>query len=261
LCGKSFEIRKGVFCAEAPRGRQSEIFSHAWASGKDIGVSVAAKHRLSAFPIPLAGTILELGAGEAGLARAFPALNVMSTDLLIDGIADLGERAAACPITDLPFKSRSFDLAVALEVLEHLKADERTRAIAEIQRVLRPGGLLLISVPTWPIPAFEWLYWAIRRRCWPDLTNLGIWNTSHETRFREGSLERELLGSGLELIGSRSWCKSASAFGLLVLSPVARRLRLRVVDLSGLDRLLPFDFPSNRVILARKPSLADREAG
>jgi ubiquinone/menaquinone biosynthesis C-methylase UbiE len=47
---------------------------------------------------------------------------------------------------DLPLESASFDFALCLEVLEHV-ADDR-RAVAEIFRVLRPGGYLLVSVPS-----------------------------------------------------------------------------------------------------------------
>ena len=45
----------------------------------------------------------------------------------------------------LPFAGETFEAVVCLEVLEHL-ADE-TAAIGEIERVLRPGGELVLSVP------------------------------------------------------------------------------------------------------------------
>jgi len=46
---------------------------------------------------------------------------------------------------DLPFRSGSIDLVVAFDVLEHINEDDR--AMAEIGRVLRPGGTALIAVP------------------------------------------------------------------------------------------------------------------
>lgn len=46
--------------------------------------------------------------------------------------------------TRMSFKSESFDLIICSDVLEHL--DDK-KAISEISRVLRPGGLLLFSVP------------------------------------------------------------------------------------------------------------------
>lgn len=45
----------------------------------------------------------------------------------------------------LPFKSSSFDLVLALDVIEHIEDD--VRALAECQRILKKGGLLVVTVP------------------------------------------------------------------------------------------------------------------
>jgi len=47
----------------------------------------------------------------------------------------------------LPFADGEFDRIIAAEVLEHIPAD--LQAIAELARVLRPGGTLAVSVPRW----------------------------------------------------------------------------------------------------------------
>src|SRR5215470_13063057 len=49
--------------------------------------------------------------------------------------------------TAMPFGDGSFDRVIAAEVLEHIPFDRR--ALAEIARVLRPGGLLAVTVPAW----------------------------------------------------------------------------------------------------------------
>ena len=51
-------------------------------------------------------------------------------------------------LTRLTFPTESFDLAISLDVLEHVP--EVSRALAELARVLRPGGRLLVSVPFLP---------------------------------------------------------------------------------------------------------------
>lgn len=51
----------------------------------------------------------------------------------------------------LPFKSGSFDTAVALDVLEHIEDDDG--ALKEWRRVLKDHGRLLITVP-----AYQWLW-------------------------------------------------------------------------------------------------------
>lgn len=51
----------------------------------------------------------------------------------------------------LPFGDGTFDLVAALDVIEHCQDD--FAVLSEIQRVLKPGGLLAVTVP-----AFEWLW-------------------------------------------------------------------------------------------------------
>jgi SAM-dependent methyltransferase len=50
-------------------------------------------------------------------------------------------------MTRLPFADASFDRALCLDVLEHLSFEEQPRAFAELHRVLRSGGEMLVSVP------------------------------------------------------------------------------------------------------------------
>jgi ubiquinone/menaquinone biosynthesis C-methylase UbiE len=46
---------------------------------------------------------------------------------------------------ELPFESETFDAVVGLDIFEHVEHDER--AFAEVRRVLKPGGILILSVP------------------------------------------------------------------------------------------------------------------
>ncbi|MBL8055284.1 MAG: methyltransferase domain-containing protein [Anaerolineales bacterium] len=60
---------------------------------------------------------------------------------------------------DLPLASGCADAALLVEVVEHLEAPER--ALAELYRVLKPGGRLLVTTPNYGFPslwpALEWL--------------------------------------------------------------------------------------------------------
>ena len=53
----------------------------------------------------------------------------------------------------LPFPAETFDLVAAFDVIEH--CDPEASALAEVHRVLRPGGRLLMSVP-----AYQWAWTA-----------------------------------------------------------------------------------------------------
>ena len=54
-------------------------------------------------------------------------------------------------IEQAPFSGATFDLIVALDLLEHLEDDEQ--ALREIYRVCKPGGHLLVTVP-----AYQWAW-------------------------------------------------------------------------------------------------------
>ena len=56
-----------------------------------------------------------------------------------------------CSVLDMPFAEDSFDLAVSLDVIEHL--DDDLAALRELRRVVAPGGALLVTVP-----AYQWLW-------------------------------------------------------------------------------------------------------
>jgi SAM-dependent methyltransferase len=57
--------------------------------------------------------------------------------------------------TALPFADDSFDCVVTSEVLEHITVD--TAAIAELVRVLKPGGTFAATVPAWFPEKVNWM--------------------------------------------------------------------------------------------------------
>lgn len=102
-----------------------------------------------------AGTILELGAGEgwgsAMVKRVFPQAEVIASDLSPKAIGRAGgwaqvvgavpDRTLACPSYDIPLEDGSVGLVFAFQAAHHFGAHGRT--LAEVHRVLRPGGTCL----------------------------------------------------------------------------------------------------------------------
>ena len=88
----------------------------------------------------------------------------------------------------LPFADGEFDRVVAAEVLEHIPEDDT--AIAELVRVLRPGGSIALTVPRW----------------FPELVNWALSDEYHAPHvvgghlriYREGVLRGRLEAAGLE---------------------------------------------------------------
>jgi SAM-dependent methyltransferase len=106
---------------------------------------------LSAGPGP---EVLNGGAGQGTLSRRLAELGfeVTSTDVSPEAVELLRERAPGdvleADLTSLPFEDARFDAAVLGEVLEHIENDRG--ALAEVARVLRPQGVLAVSVPANP---------------------------------------------------------------------------------------------------------------
>ena len=57
--------------------------------------------------------------------------------------------------TGLPFPDAAFDAVVTSEVLEHIPND--TGALAQLVRVLKPGGILAATVPSWLPEKINWM--------------------------------------------------------------------------------------------------------
>jgi SAM-dependent methyltransferase len=173
--------------------RETALKGRSVARGRPAGYGqeiLARRRRLTASLIPFEGrTVLDFGCGNgaqtvelAGAQRRLIAVDIDLADLLI-------LRAASDPAgvifpvlyggSDLPLPDGSVDAAVCFEVLEHVP--DEAAALAEIRRVLKPGGDFVLTVPNkwwifethgaalpllpWNrVPFFSWLPGPLHRR-------------------------------------------------------------------------------------------------
>lgn len=96
------------------------------------------------------------------VALDYMADEVVSTRATFGGMIAAGEipeeryvGALQGDATRLPFASNSFDRVITSEVLEHIQDD--VAALAELVRVLKPGGTFAATVPTWYPEKINWL--------------------------------------------------------------------------------------------------------
>ena len=149
--------------------------------------------------------VLDFGCGDgvtvgtwlAARSRRYVGFDVSTT--AVAHARSLGLDARVIPPDGrLPFADASFDLVTCVEVLEHLF--EPQVALAELRRLIRPGGAIFATVP-------NLAYW--RRRA--DLFALGRWNPAgdslsvqqpwrdpHIRFFTRAALARLLLSYGFE---------------------------------------------------------------
>lgn len=140
----------------------------------------------------------------------------------------------------LPFPDDSFDLLTALDVLEHIEDDRST--LREVARVLRPGGLLLATVP-----AYRWM-WGAQDEI-----------SHHFRRYSAGELKLKIHEAGLSTT-------RLTHFNTILFAPIAAiRLARRVrpprgevrsdFEMTGEgtgDRLLAEVFSSEALWLSRR---------
>lgn len=97
--------------------------------------------------------LLDVGCGSGLNARNFERHGrVLGLDLSVAPLrqdAREGRWRLGGDATRIPFRDGTFDAITALDILEHLDSD--FSAVDEMFRVLRPGGVLIVSVPACPV--------------------------------------------------------------------------------------------------------------
>ena len=98
-------------------------------------------------------TLLELGCGEGMLAllkrKGVKLVGVdLSSNLVAAALMNGYDGACVADVTNLPFPGSSFDYVVSLDVLGHIGFEDKDRVLAEIKRVMRPGGVTMHGIET-----------------------------------------------------------------------------------------------------------------
>jgi len=96
--------------------------------------------------LPESARVLDAGSGEGQYAHYFKRQRYCGVDLAVgDVLWDYSRLDAVADLAALPFRENTFDAALHIVTIEHLR--EPGCALAEIARTLRPGGLLLVAAP------------------------------------------------------------------------------------------------------------------
>jgi SAM-dependent methyltransferase len=108
--------------------------------------SIEAAVAAFALSLPKDARVLDAGAGEGQYAGRFDSHRYVGVDLGVgDHAWNYSKLDAVADLMALPFADCTFDAALNVVTLEHVK--EPARVIEELCRVLRPGAELLIIVP------------------------------------------------------------------------------------------------------------------
>lgn len=192
---------------------------------------VVMREVLSEIHLPGYPSVLDMGSGDCYAANQILGPTAIGRYVAIDLSSSKLERGreridkssvAVGDIENLPLCDRSVDLVICSEVLEHLLSPDA--AIAEMNRVLRPGGFCLISAPV-----DSWFQVPLLR-AWSHVSKLlGRQKfNEHVQVFTVRRLERLLSAHGFGIIKAKRSCFNVPffEFGLRQMS----RARYSVVD-------------------------------
>jgi SAM-dependent methyltransferase len=163
-------------------------------------------------PLPPGAWVLDVGCGTGANGPALAeggrfavGLDFSLVPLGLQGATGRGHAARLRgDATRLPFRDGAFDMVVALDVLEHI--DDDRAAAAELVRVLRPGGVLLVFVPALR------LLWGLQDEV-----------SHHRRRYGRAELQRLIAGTGVRI-------ERLTFFNTILFAPIlAARLAMRVL--------------------------------
>ena len=171
------------------------------------------------------GRLLEVGAGSGGFVRTAVARgwDVDATEIsksALDGLRAAGATVFTGDVVAARYPDRCFDMVVSLEVIEHLPAP--LAHLAELCRITRSGGLLLLTTPNFD---------GLSRRClgvrWRviDPEHLGYFTPSTLCCAvrRAGYRDVRVTSRSLDVL---SWRRGAGPAGVRAFDPSASaRLR------------------------------------
>jgi 2-polyprenyl-3-methyl-5-hydroxy-6-metoxy-1,4-benzoquinol methylase len=90
------------------------------------------------------GKTIDLGCGEGILVEEYRerGFDIVGLDFNYES-----PHVIRGDMTRLQFEDESYDLALALDVIEHLSFEQQSQALAETWRILKPGGRAILTIP------------------------------------------------------------------------------------------------------------------
>ncbi len=153
---------------------------------------------------PERGRVLDVGCSkghflEAAQERGWQAVGVELNPRAVEAAKARGLDARLGDLASQAFEPESFHLVTLFDVLEHVP-DPRA-LLAECRRVLRPGGLLVVTTPDVGglVPRLTWWLFGVALGAWGHPTPPG-----HLVEFSRRTLRQALAAAGFQVIRQRS---------------------------------------------------------
>ena len=142
--------------------------------------------------------VLDVGAGECQYAYLFNKRNEYESCDMQDSFHSDVEYDIVSSIYDIPRNDSSYDIVLMLQVLEHIEFP--VKALKEVNRILKVGGVLFLSVPQAAGDHFEPYHYF-------NYTQYGLGSVLKQTGFEVMSMDRlagmfVYVGNRIQKLGS-----------------------------------------------------------
>lgn len=143
---------------------------------------------------PSLKSFLEIGCGTgfvlSGIASAFPSASLTGAEIYSAGLQYAAHRVPGAQFMqmdarNIPFESH-FDALGAFDVLEHIEED--STVLAQLCLALKPGGIMVLTVPQHP-------------RLWSSQDEMAC----HVRRYTAKELKQKVLSAGFDIVDSGSF--------------------------------------------------------
>lgn len=143
---------------------------------------------------PMLQSFLEIGCGTgfvlSGVASSFPSASLTGAEIYSTGLQYAAHRVPSAQFMqmdarNIPFDSH-FDALGAFDVLEHIEED--SAVLTQINQALKPGGVLVLTVPQHP-------------RLWSSQDEMAC----HVRRYTADELKQKVSAAGLDIVDSGSF--------------------------------------------------------
>lgn len=145
--------------------------------------------------------ILDLGCGFGEYLELCRGMGLEAWGLDLDSYALKNQRGVVRADAErIPFKSRSFDIVICTDMLEHVSDDKRV--IGEVKRLLKKGGVFILSVPS---RLFPFTYDPINALLRPfgRKLRIGMWGWGHKRLYLPSGIKALLEENGFEVRKSK----------------------------------------------------------
>lgn len=175
------------------------------------------------------------GARTFGVDISMPTIR-LARDAFPPPAASGGLAAAAGDVRDLPFRDNAFDAIYSMGTIEHFAETER--AVAEMLRVLKPGGRAIVGVPNRHDPFLRPLLATVMQA-------VGAYGYGYEKSYSRKGLRQMLEAAGFDVVAETAilfipgWLRMLDLACHVWCRPLVRMTAALVQPFAYLDRHLP----------------------